>query len=178
VSASSSGTPPVRSLDLKPNEQGFRYVLMWMDFLLEKNFEADQSYLIEWRQFVADCQAAANDHENLKQLYGAVCLRLQALGEKAVPLTPYSESATTTVTKDYAVAAIHRAASSPSSAIAPCWHPISETPPGWGIYVARDRDGQMTFANFSELYGWEHACDENCGMLLEWTPLPPCGPAK
>ena len=46
------------------------------------------------------------------------------------------------------------------------------TPPNFGIHIARDKDGQMTFANFSQEYGWEHVCDDDCGELVEWYPLP------
>lgn len=51
------GFTPTGGADrLEPNTEGFRYVLMWMDHLIERQLDADQSYLLEWRQFVSDCQ--------------------------------------------------------------------------------------------------------------------------
>lgn len=47
-----------RNYDLKPDEVGFAYVLNWMDFLLEKEHDADASYILEWRGFIEKCQSA------------------------------------------------------------------------------------------------------------------------
>lgn len=43
---------------LKPNEAGFRYVLMWMNYILNDSPDktAAQDYVIEWRDFVQDCE--------------------------------------------------------------------------------------------------------------------------
>lgn len=55
-------TPEQRSFELKPDDIGFAYVLRWMDYLLKHEHDADQSYIVEWRQFVLDCQSALSTH--------------------------------------------------------------------------------------------------------------------
>lgn len=53
--------------ELKPDAQGFRYVLMWINHLLEHKDDADASYLIEWRDFIQSAQAQiAALHERLE----------------------------------------------------------------------------------------------------------------
>ena len=49
-------TPNREAFDLRPDERGFRYVLMWMSFLQEKGFDADLSYVLEWHGFVEQCR--------------------------------------------------------------------------------------------------------------------------
>lgn len=51
-----SGDKPERLSDLKPDNEGFRYVRMWMDWLIEHREDADGSYLLEWREFIDECQ--------------------------------------------------------------------------------------------------------------------------
>lgn len=58
------------------------------------------------------------------------------------------------------------------SATALCWHPVSEQPKPDELYVVRDKDGQLAFAEFSYRYGWEHTADVDCGDVHEWFPLP------
>ena len=41
---------------LKPDNDGFRYVLMWMNHLIAEGEDADGSYLLEWKEFVEACQ--------------------------------------------------------------------------------------------------------------------------
>lgn len=40
--------------ELRPDENGFRYVLMWMNRHIEKRDDAGLSYLIEWADFLRD----------------------------------------------------------------------------------------------------------------------------
>jgi len=50
---------PERNLAPEPNEQGFRYILNWMKFILEKPCDrtADESFITEWCDFVYQCQS-------------------------------------------------------------------------------------------------------------------------
>jgi hypothetical protein len=46
----------VMSIELKPDTNGFRYVLLWLNYHIENKQDADQSYLIEWADFVRDAR--------------------------------------------------------------------------------------------------------------------------
>ena len=52
-------------MELKPDKDGFRYVLMWMNHILadEKDRSASEDYVTEWRDFVKDCEQRITDLE-------------------------------------------------------------------------------------------------------------------
>lgn len=64
-----------RLFELKPDPKGFRYILMWMEHLLEKQLDADPSYILEWKGFVEDCQLAIPDEQAIKGVLQTACDR-------------------------------------------------------------------------------------------------------
>lgn len=58
------------------------------------------------------------------------------------------------------------------SATLPTWHPRNKNPEDDALYLVADRDGQMAFASWTKRYGWEHVCDNDCGPIIEWAPIP------
>lgn len=64
MSASGEAGTEADRLALRPDENGFRYVLMWMTHILNNGDRtADATFITEWSDFVQQCQQSITDLE-------------------------------------------------------------------------------------------------------------------
>lgn len=68
--------------ELKPDEKGFRYVLMWIRHLIKQRESPSQNYLIEWEEFIvaAEKRIAELEEESDRRLQKWL-IALETIGE-------------------------------------------------------------------------------------------------